>query len=217
MKKSIAVLGLGKYGMTLVKTLYEMGAEILAADRNEELVNEAAKYCTSSVCADLSNEENLQALGLKDMDIVVVAMAKNLEASIISVSVSKELEVPLIVAKSGSARMSSILEKIGADRVVIPEEYAGERWAKILISETILDFFEVDSSLCMIEMKPLEKWIGKSAKDLDLRQKNKINILAFKTGNTLWTMADPNQKLDVDTRLLVVMDRKTLDELTGME
>ena len=129
MKKSIAVLGLGKYGMTLVKTLYEMGAEILAADRNEELVNEAAKYCTSSVCADLSNEENLQALGLKDMDIVVVAMAKNLEASIISVSVSKELEVPLIVAKSGSSRMSSILEKIGADRVVIPEEYAGERCA----------------------------------------------------------------------------------------
>ena len=163
----------------IIKALYEMGAEILAADRNEELVNEAAKYCTSSVCADLSNEENLQALGLKDMDIVVVAMAKNLEASIISVSVSKELEVPLIVAKSGSARMSSILEKIGADRVVIPEEYAGERWAKILISETILDFFEVDSSLCMIEMKPLEKWIGKSAKDLDLRQKNKINIAAL--------------------------------------
>ncbi len=217
MKKSVAVLGLGKYGMTLVKALYEMGAEILAVDKNEENINEIADCCTSAVCTDLSNEDNLLALGLKGMDIVVVAMAKNLESSILSVAVSKELGVPRIVAKSSSDRMSSILKKVGADEVVIPEAYAGERWAKILISETVLDYFEVDSNLCMIEMKPMDHWVGKPLKELDLRRKNQINILAIKSGNRHWTMIDPDQKLGANSNLLVVLERKTLDWLTRRE
>lgn len=217
MKKSVAVLGLGKYGMTLVKNLYEMGADILAADQDEKNVKEIADCCTTAICADLSNEENLVSLGLTGMDIVVVAMGRNLEATILSVAVSKELGIPLIVAKSSSDRMSSILKKVGADRVIIPEEYASERSARILMSETVLDYFEVDDSLCMIEMKPLKRWIGKSVKDLDLRRNDQINVLAARVGSKNWTMIDPNQMMSENSSLLAVMERRTLDKLTRQE
>ncbi len=217
MNKSVAVLGLGQYGASLVRALNEMGADILAADVDKDIVNEIADCCTTAICADLSNEENLLSLGLTGMDIVVVAMGKNLEASILSVAVAKDLGIPLIVAKSASARMSSILKKVGADRVVIPEEYAGDRWAKILMSETVLDYFEVDSSLCMIEMKPLERWIGKSVKELELRRRDEVNVLAIRTENKSWTLVGPDHVLAENCSLLAVMERKTLDRLTRQE
>ena len=134
MKKSIAVLGLGEYGMSLVRALNDMGADVLAADRDEENMNAVADFCVAAVCTDLEKEENLISLGLQGMDVVVVSMGRNLEASILAVAVAKELGVPLIVAKSSSVRMSSILRKVGANRVIVPEEYAGMRSASMLIS-----------------------------------------------------------------------------------
>ena len=162
MAKSIAVLGLGKFGMSLVRSLNEMGADVMAVDKVETYVQEIANYCSTAICADLANEEDLNKLGLKEMDIVVCAMGESLEASILSVAVAKEQGVPLIVAKSSSARMSSILRKVGANRVIMPEEYAGARSAAMLVSESVLDYFELGSRLSMIEMAPLNEWIGKS-------------------------------------------------------
>ena len=143
MAKSIAVLGLGKFGMSLVRSLNEMGADVMAVDKVETYVQEIANYCSTAICADLANEEDLNKLGLKEMDIVVCAMGESLEASILSVAVAKEQGVPLIVAKSSSARMSSILRKVGANRVIMPEEYAGARSAAMLVSESVLDYFEL--------------------------------------------------------------------------
>ena len=147
MAKSIAVLGLGKFGMSLVRSLSEMGADVLAVDKVEAYVQEIANYCSEAICADLANEEDLNKLGLKEMDIVVCAMGESLEASILSVAVAKEQGVPLIVAKSSSARMSSILRKVGANRVIMPEEYAGARSAAMLVSESVLDYFELGSQI----------------------------------------------------------------------
>ena len=147
MAKSIAVLGLGKFGMSLVRSLNEMGADVMAVDKVEMYVQEIADYCSTAICADLANEEDLNKLGLKEMDIVVCAMGESLEASILSVAVAKEQGVPLIVAKSSSARMSSILRKVGANRVIMPEEYAGARSAAMLVSESVLDYFELGSRI----------------------------------------------------------------------
>ena len=212
MAKSFAVLGLGKYGTSLVRTLNEMGADVLAVDKDETLVNEIADYCSEAVCADISNEETLISLGLKDMDIVVVAMAQNLEASILAVAVAKDLKVPYIVAKSSSKRMSSILRRIGADKVVIPEEYAGVRSATILFSETVLDYFELGNSLCMIEMVPLKEWVGKTLPELNLRYRHNVNVVARRDENNSWMLIDPGKPLEEESKLLVVMDQKTLDE-----
>ena len=210
MKKSIAVLGLGKFGQSLVRTLNEMGADVLAADHNEAIVKEIAANCSEAVCADLTNEESLMALGLKDMDIVVVAVGRNLEASFYAVSVAKEQGVPLIVAKSTSSRMTSILRKLGADKVIMPEESSGSRVAVILASESVLDYFRVDEDLCMVEMKPHSDWAGRSVIDLDMRRKYKINVVAAKDADGKWRMIDPEEPLKEERELLVILDRKDL-------
>lgn len=214
MTKSVAVLGLGKYGMSLAKAMYDMGADVLAVDKDEEKVKEIAEYCTEAICMDVSSEEEIENLDLKNMDIVVSAMGRNLSASIMAVAVAKEHNVPSVIAKSSSSRMSSILKKIGADKVVIPEEASGMQSARILLSDTVLDYFQVDENLCMIEMKPIKSWIGKNLLDLDIRKCYNINIVAKqeKVGHK-WELIDPVDVLSNDCRLLIVLRKSKLSKL----
>ncbi len=212
MKKSIAVLGLGKYGKSLAQNMYELGSDVLIVDIDEEKLKEFAPFSTSAICADLTNEDEVNNLGLKNLDVVVVAMGGNLAASIMCVAVAKEQGVPLIVAKSSSDRMSSILKKIGADKVIVPEEYGGQQSARILSSDTFLDYFQVDSSLCMVEMKPLEKWVGKNLIDLNIRKKYKVNIVATKI-NGHWEAINPQDPLKANNPLLIVADKESLKRI----
>ena len=212
MKKSIAVLGLGKYGASLAKNMYEMGADVLIVDQDHDKLKELNGFCTAAVCADITNEDEVISLGLKNMDIVAVAMAGNLAASIMAVAVAKEQGVPLIVAKSSSDRMTSILKKIGANKVIVPEEYGGEQSARILSSDTFLDYFEVDGNLCMIEINPLQKWIGKNMMELNVRKNYNANVIALKRGSS-WKILDPAEALNADDLLLIVVERKDLHRL----
>ena len=213
MNKSIAVLGLGKYGISLAKNLYNMGADVLVADDDPDVLKEMVGNCTTAIKADLEVEEEILALDLKNMDIVVVAMAGNLSASILSVTIAKEKGVPLVVAKSSGDRMSSILRKIGADKIIIPEESSGFQSARILLSDTLLDYFKVDDNLSMIEMRPEEKWVGKSLIDLNLRKKFNMNVVAIKKGSDNWQIIDPSKPLPADSRLLIVIDTESLTKL----
>jgi trk system potassium uptake protein TrkA len=212
MKKSIAVLGLGNYGMSLAKSMYEFGSDVLIVDIDEDKLKECSGFATSAICADLSNEEEVKGLGLKDFDVVVTAMGGNLAASIMSVAVAKELEVPLIVAKSSTNRMTSILKKIGADKVIVPEENGGRQSARILSSNTFLDYFQVDDSLCMVEMNPLEKWVGKNLIELNIRKKYKVNVVAIKE-NGHWKVIDPQQPLTATSELLIVAESEYLKRI----
>ena len=213
MNKSIAVLGLGKYGISLAKNLYNMGADVLVADDDPDVLKEMVGNCTTAIKADLEIEEEILALDLKNMDIVVVAMAGNLSASILAVTIAKEKGVPLVVAKSSGERMSSILRKIGADKIIIPEESSGFQSARILLSDTLLDYFKVDDNLSMIEMRPEEKWVGKSLIDLNLRKKYNMNVVAIKKGDDNWQIIDPSKPLPADSRLLIVIDTDSLTKL----
>lgn len=213
MNKSIAVLGLGKYGISLAKNLYNMGADVLVADDDPDVLKEMVGNCTTAIKADLEVEEEILALDLKNMDIVVVAMAGNLSASILAVTIAKEIGVPLVVAKSSGDRMSSILRKIGADKIIIPEESSGFQSARILLSDTLLDYFKVDDNLSMIEMRPEEKWVGKSLIDLNLRKKFNMNVVAIKKGSDNWQIIDPSKPLPADSRLLIVIDTESLTKL----
>lgn len=213
MNKSIAVLGLGKYGISLAKNLYNMGADVLVADDDPDVLKEMVGNCTTAIKADLEVEEEILALDLKNMDIVVVAMAGNLSASILTVTIAKEIGVPLVVAKSSGERMSSILRKIGADKIIIPEESSGFQSARILLSDTLLDYFKVDDNLSMIEMRPEEKWVGKSLIDLNLRKKYNMNVVAIKKSSDNWQIIDPTKPLPADSRLLIVIDTESLTKL----
>ena len=212
MKKSIAVLGLGKYGISLAKNMYDMGADVLVVDQDQDKLKEMNGYCTTAICADITNEDEVVSLGLKNMDIVAVAMAGNLAASIMAVAVAKEHGVPLIVAKSSSDRMTLILKKIGANKVIVPEEYGGEQSARILSSDTFLDYFKVDGNLCMIEINPLAKWVGKNMMELNVRKNYKANVIALKRGSS-WKILDPEEALQADDLLLIVLERNDLKRL----
>ena len=212
MKKSIAVLGLGKYGLSLAQSMYEMGADVLIVDNDEDKLKDAAEYSTSAMVADLTTEDEVEALGLKNMDIVAVAMGGNLAASIMAVAVAKEQGVPLIVAKSSSDRMTTILKKIGANKVIIPEEYGGQQSARILASDTFLDYFQVDKTLCMVEMNPLPKWVGKDLRELNIRKNYKVNVIAVKEDEH-WKIIEPDRQMRADDELLIVSERDDLHRI----
>ncbi len=214
MKKTIAVLGLGKYGLSLAKSMYDMGADVLAVDMDHDKLKDIEGFCTAAICADLTNEDEVLRLGLKNMDIVAVAMSRNLSASIMAVAVAKEQKVPLIVAKSSSDRMTTILKKIGANKVIVPEEYGGEQSARILASDTFLDYFQVDKNLCMVEMNPKKKWVGKNIMELDLRRTYKVNVIGIKSGNAEhWKIIEPTEPLQEKDELLMVVERRDLNRI----
>lgn len=212
MKKSVAVLGLGRYGKSISENLYKMGADVLVVDQDEKLVTEFAPKCTSAVCADLTIEDEVASLGLKDMDIVVVSMADNLSASIMSIAVAKEQGVPLVVAKASSDRMASILLKVGADKILDPEGEGGFRSARILLSSSFKDFFMVDDNMYMVEMKPKSEWMGKNLIELELRSRNNLNVVAERSSDEKWHFVDPKKPITEDTYLLIVMEKKDLSK-----
>ena len=211
MGKSVAVLGLGKYGKSLAENLYMMGADVLAVDKDKELINEFAGKCTSAVCANLENEDEVEALGLKNMDIVVCATG-NLAAAIMSVAVTKEKGVPIIVAKTSSDRMSSILLKIGVDKILDPEGEGGMRSARILLSKSFKDFLEIDSNMYIVEMYVKDEWVGKNLIELELRKKHRMNVIAVRKKDQKWGFSSPNEPLERDMVLLIAMEKKDVNK-----
>ena len=210
MKKSVAVLGLGRFGRSISENLYNMGADVLVVDQDEKLVTEFAPKCTSAICADLTVEEEVKALGLKDMDIVIVSMADNLAASIMSIAVAKEQGVPRVVAKASSDLMSSILLKVGADKILDPEGEGGFRSARILLSSSFMDFFKIDDNMYMVEMSPKKEWLGKSLIELNLRSKSNLNVVAERNKGELWHFIDPKKPIAEESILLIVMEKKDM-------
>ncbi|SFC48388.1 potassium channel family protein [Butyrivibrio sp. YAB3001] len=211
-KKSIAVLGLGKYGCSLAESLYSLGEDVLVADKNETVVRDMSPKVTSAVCANLDNEDEVTALGLQNMDIVITCMGGNLSASILSVAIAKEKGVPVVIAKASSDRMKMILERVGADKIICPEEEGGVRSARILTSQYIRDYFEIDENLCMIELQPKKAWIGKDLIELNLRKKYNMNVAAIKRQGGNWSYVDPSHKLREDNLLMIIIEKDDIDK-----
>lgn len=209
MKKSIAVLGLGKYGRSLSENLYNMGADVLVVDCNEELIEDFSGKCTSAICANLANEDEVTALGLKNMDIVVTAMGSSLAPSIISVAIAKEQGVPLVISKASSDRMAGILKRVGANKIIDPDGEGGERSARILMSSMFKDYYKLDDNMYMIEMEPREEWIGRDLAEIDkLHSTANLNIVAVRKKGKPWHLATPAAKLAGDDILLIVREGK---------
>ena len=211
--KSIAVFGLGRFGMSLAENLYHYGVDVLAVDKYEKIIDSISDRVTYAVAAELSDPSAIKELGIGQMDTVVVAMGTDLEASIISVMVAKEEGVPMVIAKAANERMGVILKKVGADKIIYPEKEGGARTAKILMSDNFLEFFDIDDNLCLVEMHPKKEWIGKSLRELNLRDEYKLNVVAVKDASEMRSFIDPDRPLEDDTDLLVVIEKKDLKSL----
>ena len=213
MTKSIAVIGLGRFGKKLAESLYEMGADVMAVDKNSEIIASVADSVTYAVEADAVNADSLKGIGLNTMDTVVVAMGSDLVGSIMSVMVAKEQGVPKVIAKAADKRMGQILTKIGADKIIYPEEETGVRTARTLVMDSFLEFFDIDKNLCLLEIKTKPEWVGKNLIELNLRGKYGVNVVAVKDHSEMRSFIDPKRPLEEDTELLVILEKSDLGRL----
>ena len=213
MSKSFAVIGLGRFGKKLACTLYDMGNDVMAVDKNAEIVAGVADYVTYAIEADVSNPDVVHGLGLEEMDVVVVAMGSDLTSSIMAVMIAKEQGVKYVLAKAKDHRMGQILERIGADRIIYPEEETGLRTARTLTSDSFLEFFDIDDNLCLLEIRPRPEWIGKNLIELNLREKYHVNVVAVKDHSEMRSFIDPERPLEEDTELLVILEKADLNLL----
>jgi trk system potassium uptake protein TrkA len=210
--RSYVVFGLGKFGQAVADKLIESGADVMVADNDEDIVEAYSSKATSSIEADLTDPAAIKAMGIANIDCAVVAMGMSLESSIMCTMIAKECGVKWVVAKASSKRMGTVLAKIGADQVVYPEEDSGIRTARGLISSNFLEYFEVSDDICLIEMLPKDKWVGKSLKELNLRQKYGVNVVAVKDG-IVSEYVDPDKPLKAGEALLMLIHKKNLQKL----
>nr|WP_239549189.1 TrkA family potassium uptake protein [Scopulibacillus daqui] len=179
-KKQFAVIGLGRFGGSICRTLSEQGAEVLAVDIDEERVNEFTPIATHAVIADSTDESVLKSLGLRNFDHVIVAIGDNIHASILTTLILKELGVKKVTAKAQNDYHEKVLRKIGADFVIHPERDMGVRIANNITSTSVLDYLELSDKHSIVEVIAGKKMDGKTLSDLDVRANYGVNIVAIK-------------------------------------
>ena len=211
--KSYAVFGLGRYGIAVAKELVNNGADVLAVDIDEDIVNSAVADIPFCRCADITDPEVIKQLGISNVDVVVIAMANNLEASVMSVILCKEAGVKMVIAKCADEMQGKILCKVGADKVVYPESESGVRLAKNLLSAGMVDLIDLSEDISVIEIPVKEKWVGKTLVELDLRKKYAINIIAIRNGEDILVNVDPNVQLSNEMQLVVIINKTNINKL----
>lgn len=212
-KKSYAVFGLGRYGRAVAKELVRSGAEVLAVDIDEDIVNEAADEIPYCKCADVTDAEVIRHLGIADIDVVIIAMADYLEACVLATMLCKEIGVKTVIAKCANEMNCRILSKVGADRVVIPESESGTRMAKNLLSAGFVDIVELSKDVSLIELDVKPEWEGKNLVELNLRKKYAMNIVAIVEDKSVCINIEPNKPLNKSMKLIVIANPSKVNKL----
>ena len=213
MKKTYAVFGLGRYGIAVAKELVDNGNEVIAIDLDQRIVNDAAAYLPVCKCADVTDAEVISKLGIGSIDTVIICMAGNLEASVMAVTLCKEAGVSHVIAKCANEMQQKILIRVGADRVVFPENESGVRLAKNLLSSGFIDMISLSHDVSMVEIDVKKEWLGKNLIELNLRKKYGFNIVAIKKGDKVNVNVNPEQVLDAETTLIVIANTAKLAKL----
>ncbi len=213
MNKTYAVLGLGRYGQAVAKELINSGAEVLAVDINETVVNDLATDIPVCKCADITDPAVFRQLGIDRVDIAIIAMAGDLEASVMAITLCKEAGVGTVIAKCATEMQKTIYTRVGADQTVFPENESGVRLAKNLLSAGFVDMLELSEDVCMVEIDVRADWVGKNLVDLKLRNKYAINVVAIVADGEVITAIDPTMPLAADMRLIIIANVKKLEKL----
>lgn len=182
MKKQIVVIGLGRFGSSVCKELYELGHEIMAIDSNPENVSAISDFASHTATADGTDEGSLKSLGVRNFEYAIVAIGDDLQASVLCTLMLKELGVPKVWVKARDDQHRKILEKIGADRVIQPEYEMGIRTAHHVDSEKVVDYINLSANYSIIELEASKKVIGKTLGGLNIRKDYGCMILALKNG-----------------------------------
>ena len=211
--KTYAVFGLGRYGTAVAKELVENGMEVIAIDSEQKIVNDVAAYLPVCKCADVTDAEVISRLGIGNIDTVIVCMASNLEASVMAVTLCKEAGVKTVIAKCSNEMQQKILLRVGADKVVFPENESGIRLAKNLLSSGFIDMISLSKDVSIVEIDVKEEWCGKNLIELNLRKKYGFNIVAIKKGENINANITPEQVLDAESTLIVIANTSKLGKI----
>ncbi len=211
--KSYVIFGIGKFGRSIAEELAEAGHNVLAVDRDPEKVSAVADTVTMAAVADVNDARQMENLGLSDFDAAVVSTTGDLSASVMCVMLTKEAGIPLVIAKASDERQAKVFERIGADRVIIPEKDAAARVVHTLLNKDYLDVFELSDDILLAEITLRKDWEGKSLRELDLRRSHRINVAAIRVEGDLFINWDADKLLPKGASIVVIADRKTLDKV----
>ena len=202
--KSFIVIGLGRFGGAVATSLCRHGCEVLAIDVENDLVQQISDSVTQAVVGDASDKEVLRSLDAKSFDCGIVAIGDNLGASVLATMNLKELGVPYVVCKASNETHRQVLNKLGADRVLIPEKEQADRLAVSLGSTNVLDYIELSADYGIIETPAPEKWDGKSLIELNVRAKLGVNVLAVKRDGEITVSPAADYKIFKGDTLVVL-------------
>ena len=209
-KKTILLIGLGRFGLHIAKKLHELGHEVMAVDVNEERINQAVPYVTDAQIGNSTNEEFLKSLGINNFDLCIVTISDDFQSSLETTSLLKELGAKKVVSRAERDGQAKFLLRNGADEIVYPEKQLASWMAIKYSADHILDYIEIDNEHAIFEVSVPKDWIGKTIGEIDIRKKYGINILGIKDGKKLNVNVTPSQILSLELTLLVIGDYKKL-------
>ena len=213
MNKEFAVFGLGKFGVSVAKSLMTLGCQVIVVDRNEERVQEIADDVTYAMVADVTDSQVLENLGIRNLDGVVIAISNYMEASVMATILAKEMGVPMVLAKASNEIHKKILLKVGVDTVVFPEKEMGIRIARNLVSGNFVDFVEVSHDFSIVEVYAKEEWQGKTIRELNFRGIYGVNIIAVKYKEDISVSPNPDVPLKSGCELIMIGRNSDLKKL----
>lgn len=212
--KQFLIIGCGRFGSSCAEQLMKLGNEVIAIDKEEEVIDEVSKYVTHAVSVENINEEVLKSLGASNVDVAIIAISSNFEQAILSLIACRKLGIPKVIVKAKDKVHADVLTQIGADKVVIPESDSAIRLARSISSNQIFDYIEFDEKYSIVELVPKDTWIGKSLNELNLRADYGINIIAINNEEKTIVNPDANYVIKETDFLIVAGENKDLDKLT---
>lgn len=208
--KRFAVIGLGNFGFYVTKTLFEEGHEVIAIDKNRDRIQSIDQYSTEAIVLDASNKDSLKSLGLEDMDGVIVCTGTKISESIIICHYLHEMSVKKILVKAFDDDHAIILNRIGATDIIFPERDMAKRVARNLSRPNVLDFIPLSDQFDLIQIEPPKEFIGKTIRELNLRAKYNVHIIAIKQKDSEEFILIPQPEFSIsDTSILVLLGKST--------
>ncbi|MEN0642514.1 TrkA family potassium uptake protein [Alkalicoccobacillus gibsonii] len=204
MKKQFIVIGLGRFGSSLTKTLVEAGHEVLAVDKDIDLVQSMSSIATHAIQADSTDEEVLKELGVGNFSHAIVAIGENLQSSILTTLLLKEMNIPKVTVKAKNIMYGKVLTKIGADQVVYPERDMGIRLGRQLSSDNLIDYIELSPDYNLVELNAPAAMNGYTIQQLDVRAKYGVNIMAIKSADGINISPLAEDKIQTGDTLLII-------------
>ncbi|USK86069.1 TrkA family potassium uptake protein [Peribacillus asahii] len=214
--KQYAVIGLGRFGTSVARRLYEAGQEVLGIDANEEKVEDAELFVTHAVVADATETKALRAIGISNFDCVIVAIGNDMQSSILTVSLLKELGVKKVIAKALGKRHGQVLEKVGADWIIYPERDMGERVANQLLSPNMLNYIELSKEHSIEEIMIPLKMAEKSLRDLDIRAQYNVSVIAIVREGDIIISPSPDRIIHKEDLLVMIGKKEDIAEFANI-